>query len=282
MTVTGTFTGGTGAVDHGVGAVTSGTAAAVSPAASTTYTLTVTNLAGTSVSAATRVVYGSLAVFAGTPSGVGNLDSTSGARFFGPASSAMDDAGNLYVADRYNNTIRMISPGGAVTTLAGTADLTGRSDAPALFNGPTGIAVDNNSGLSTYHNIYVADTGNDNIRLITVSGGVATVTTLAGTGTSGSVDSSGGTPSFYNPTGVAVDSHGTVYVADTATAPSARSQGSERRSPSAPWRGRPGPRVPPTPPPGPPPRPPSTTPRPWRRTLPATSTWPTPATPPSA
>jgi hypothetical protein len=216
VTLTGTFTGGTGAVDHGVGAVTSGTAAAVSPAASTTYTLTVTNLAGTSVSAATRVVYGSLGVFAGQPSGVGNLNGSGGnARFFGPSSSAVDDTGNLYVADRYNNTIRMISPGGVVTTLAGTADLTGSSDAPALFNGPTGIAVDNNSGLSTHHNIYVADTGNNNIRLITVSGGVATVTTLAGTGTSGSVDSSGGTPSFYHPMGLAVDTSGNLYVADT-------------------------------------------------------------------
>ena len=131
MTLTGIFTGGTGAVNQGVGAVTSGTAAAVSPAISTTYTLTVTNSLGTSVSAATRVVYGSLAVFAGKPSGIGNLNgSGTGARFFGPTSSAMDDAGNLYVADRYNNTIRMISSGGVVTTLAGTTDLTGSTDAP--------------------------------------------------------------------------------------------------------------------------------------------------------
>ena len=96
---------------------------------------------------------------------------------------------------------------GVVTTLAGTGSIgsTNGTGTAASFNLPYGIAVDA-SGT-----VYVADTHNNLIRKITAAG---VVTTLAGTGSSGSTDGTGTAASFDEPVGVAVDSSGTVYVAD--------------------------------------------------------------------
>ena len=103
----------------------------------------------------------------------------------------MDGAGNVYVADTDNDTIRKITPAGVVTTLAGTAGQGGSTDgtgSAALFDDPTGVAVDGAG------NVYVADTGNDTIRKITPAG---VVTTLAGTaGQSGSADGTGSAARF--------------------------------------------------------------------------------------
>ena len=133
----------------------------------------------------------------------------SAARFSGPAGTAADGSGNVFVADAGNSTIRKISSGGTVTTFAGVADSSGSSDgtgAAARFNAPNGIAVD------TVGNVYVADTRNDTIRKIT-SGG--TVTTLAGVaGQTGSGDGPGGSARFNGPYAIAVDSAGNVYVTD--------------------------------------------------------------------
>src|SRR5712692_346156 len=118
----------------------------------------------------------SLALFAGDMGGPGNVDGTGpAARFNGPQGVAADSAGNVYVADTNNNTIRKITPAGDVTTLAGTAGVTGSTDdtgAKASFNSPSGVAADSAG------NVYVADTGNNTIRKITPAGDV---TTLAGT-----------------------------------------------------------------------------------------------------
>jgi hypothetical protein len=122
---------------NGTAAITAGTSTSPlsgntdKPVVSTTYTLTVTNSIGTAVSATARALVGSLATYVGTPSGIGNVDGTgSHARFFGPVSSAMDDAGNVFVVDRFNNTIRWISPSPAfvVTTIAGTPSVAGFAD----------------------------------------------------------------------------------------------------------------------------------------------------------
>jgi hypothetical protein len=151
-----------------------------------------------------------LAGLAGAP---GSADGTgSAARFQGPAGVAVDNANNLYVADFLNHTIRKITTEGVVTTLAGLAGAPGSADgtgSAAQFDGPNGIAVDS-SGT-----VYVADLWTHTIRKIT-SGGV--VTTLAGmAGVAGSVDGTGSAARFYEPSGVAVDSAGTVYVADNHT-----------------------------------------------------------------
>ena len=153
---------------------------------------------------------GAVVTLAGSPGLPGSADGLGGsAGFTDPSGVAVDAVGNVYVADTGNSTIRKISAGGAVTTLAGTAGVAGSSDgtgAAARFNAPRGVAVD------TAGNVYVADTENDTIRKITAGG---TVTTLAGVaGQTGSGDGAGGSARFNAPYAVAVDGSGNVYVAD--------------------------------------------------------------------
>lgn len=154
---------------------------------------------------------GVVGTLAGSPGVIGSADATgASASFYYPDGIATDNTGNVYVADTVNGTIRMITSGGVVTTLAGTAGVTGSTDATgaaASFNKPSDIATDN-----TGH-IYVADTINSTIRQIT-SGGV--VTTLAGSaGVTGSTDGNGTAARFNKPYGIATDRAGNVYVADT-------------------------------------------------------------------
>jgi sugar lactone lactonase YvrE len=134
---------------------------------------------------------------AGAPPPPGNADGAgSAARFNSPAGVAVDSSGDIYVADSGNNAIRMITPTGVVTTLAPTAS----------FSGPQGVAVDA-SGT-----VYVADTDHNEIREISPSG---IVSTLAGSTTAGNADGTGAAASFSAPDGIAVDSAGDVFVADT-------------------------------------------------------------------
>ena len=130
------------------------------------------------------------------------------ATFDYPQSVAVDSNGYVYVADRNNRKIRKITPGGVVSTLAGSGSFGSRdgSGGSATFTTPSGVAVD----LNGY--VYVADRITNKIRKITPEGDVST---LAGSGSVGSTDGSGGTASFSFPESVAVDSNGYVYVADT-------------------------------------------------------------------
>ena len=130
------------------------------------------------------------------------------ARFSTPSGIAVDAAGAIYVADTGNNVIRRIAPDGLVSTFAGDGTPGNRDDAArkAQFNGPIGVAVDRTG------RVIVADTYNDRIRVIERDGAVRT---LAGSGEPGNADGVGTRASFHTPCGVAVDSHGNVYVADT-------------------------------------------------------------------
>ncbi len=128
------------------------------------------------------------------------------ASFSLPRSIAIDQSGNLYVADTYNFLIRKITPSGLVSTIAGIKGVQGSANGPGLsatFSGPSGIAVD------AMGNIYVADDWL--IRKITPDG---TVSTLAGTGASGSNDGIGTAASFGLPQYLAVDAAGNLYVSD--------------------------------------------------------------------
>jgi hypothetical protein len=131
------------------------------------------------------------------------------ARFNSPEGVAVDGAGNVYVADMANHSIRLVTPGGVVTTLAGTPGVLGTNNGTgtaAKFNYPYGLAV------ATNGTIYVADCYNHVIRKITAAG---VVTTFAGKmSTSGSANGSATTARFYYPVGVSIGSGGTLYVAD--------------------------------------------------------------------
>lgn len=153
---------------------------------------------------------GLVTTLAGLPGAQGSADGTnSTARFTAPSGVAVDGSGNVYVADYGNNAIRKITPAGVVTTLAGKAGTKGHVDgtgSAARFNHPSGIGVDSSE------NIYVGDTDNDTIRMITPAGAV---TTLAGLAlNSGSADGTNSAARFNSPRGVVVESSGNVYVAD--------------------------------------------------------------------
>jgi len=151
---------------------------------------------------------GMVSTLAGAAEMPGSADgSGSAARFNFPRGVAVDAAGNVYVADSVNHTIRKITPAGVVSTVAGTTGQSGSIDgSAALFNLPTRLAVDSAG------NLLVADASNHTIRMITPAG---VVSTLAGrAGARGSVDGSGSAARFSTPYGIAIDSAGNAYVAD--------------------------------------------------------------------
>jgi uncharacterized protein (TIGR03437 family) len=118
------------------------------------------------------------------------------AQLYSPSQIAVDSAGNWYVSDTSNNRIRMITPAGVISTVAGTgaAGFSGDSGiaTAAQFNSPRGIAIDGSN------NLYVADSGNNAVREITAAG---TITSIAG--------------QLNNPASVAIDAQGSVYIADS-------------------------------------------------------------------
>jgi sugar lactone lactonase YvrE len=153
---------------------------------------------------------GVVTTLAGTAHEAGSADGTgAGARFSGPTGVALDGAGNVYVADQNNQSIRKVTPAGVVTTLAGTAPKEGSADGTgraARFFRPTGVAAD------AAGNVFVADQYNNVIRKVS---GAGVVTTLAGLAANGSADGIGRAARLFFPTGVAVDGAGNVFVADT-------------------------------------------------------------------
>ena len=152
-------------------------------------------------------------IFAGQAGMSGSQDGAgAAARFQAPGGLAVDSAGNVFVADTGNHTIRKISPAGVATTLAGLPGSHGSLDSQgsaARFRAPFGIAVDR------LGSVYVAELANGTIRKISSAGQAGTLAGLAGN--PGSNDGVGDNAQFRNPWGVAVDRNGTVYVADTSS-----------------------------------------------------------------
>jgi sugar lactone lactonase YvrE len=131
------------------------------------------------------------------------------ARFNTPSALAVDSHDNLYVADTGNNAIRKVTPDGTVTTIAG-GGAAGFQDGlarDARFNAPVGVAVD------AQGKVYVADTYNDRIRLVSTDGKVTTV--AGGALSPGYLDGPALSASFDTPCGLLVAPTGDVYIADT-------------------------------------------------------------------
>ena len=132
-----------------------------------------------------------------------------------PTAVALDGAGNLYIGDTGNNVVRLVTPSGTITTIAGNGSAGYSGDGgPALnaqMNAPQGVAAD------AAGNIYVADTGNNVVRRVSKAGAIAA---FAGNGTAGSNgDGSAATGAQLSaPMGLAVDASGNLYIADSQNA----------------------------------------------------------------
>ncbi len=118
------------------------------------------------------------------------------ARFHGPSGVAVDDAGNWYIADTANNRVRRVNASGVITTVAGTGAAGSAGDGGpatlAQLNSPRSVAID------AQHSLYIADTGNNRVRKITLSGNITTVAS-----------------GLSNPEYVATGPDGSLYIADT-------------------------------------------------------------------
>jgi uncharacterized protein (TIGR03437 family) len=156
---------------------------------------------------------GNMHTVAGTgTAGQASGGSTSLGELYNPSGLAMDAAGNLFIADTQNHRIQMLAPAGTISTIVGTGiggfSGDGGAAAAAQLNYPSAVAVD------AGENIYIADTGNNCVRLVTPDGNIATI---AGTGSAAYNGDNGPALSvaLSNPGGLALDNLGNVWVADT-------------------------------------------------------------------
>jgi len=154
---------------------------------------------------------GTTEVLVGSRGVPGSADgSGSSARFFIPRGLAVAKDGNVYVSDAGNHTIRRITPGGVVTTVAGEPGVSGSNDGPARqahLNTPSGIDVDADG------NVFIVDTFNHTIRELTTDGRLITV--AGRTGISGFADGDASTAMFNAPVGLKIAPDGSLIVADT-------------------------------------------------------------------
>ncbi len=195
-----TITGGTGSNTLVLAA---GTVPTSTLSVSHVQTLEVAPTSGTIFTAAGNGSYGYF----------GDSGPSTAASLTDPTSVAVDAHGDLFIADSGNNVIREVTPNGIITTVAGTGTAgysgDGGAATAAELNDPTGVAVDASGDM------FIADSGNNVIREVTPSG---IITTVAGNGTAGySGDGGAATSAELNdPTGVAVDLSGNLFIADSA------------------------------------------------------------------
>jgi uncharacterized protein (TIGR03437 family) len=156
---------------------------------------------------------GNIQTVAGTgTAGYGGDGSTALAELNGPTGLAVDGNGNLYIADTQNNRVRMINQAGVTSTIAGTGTAgfsgDGGAAAAAELSYPSALAVDASG------DIFIADTGNNRVRLITPNG---VINTIAGTGAAAYNGENGPALqiALLNPEGLALDGQGHIWVSDT-------------------------------------------------------------------
>ncbi|HTA81385.1 MAG TPA: T9SS type A sorting domain-containing protein, partial [Bacteroidia bacterium] len=134
------------------------------------------------------------------------------AELYYPTGLAIDDSGNIYIADEDNNRIRKVTTDGVINTIAGNG-IGGYSGdgAPATLaslNFPGAVTIDNKM------NVYIADSYNNRIRMINSSG---IISTIAGNGTKGYSGDDGlaTAAQLYNPVGISLDTSGNIYISDS-------------------------------------------------------------------
>ena len=158
---------------------------------------------------------GKISTFAGAP-GVGSYSgdghAAASAGLNSPMQMAFDGAGNLYIADRLNNVVRMINSSGNISTFAGQQGVgsysgDGGPATSAKLSGPQGVAVD------ALGNVYIADTGNNIVRKVDTTGNI---TLFAGTPDHSGVTVAGAATSVLlgSPYQLATDLAGNVFIAD--------------------------------------------------------------------
>jgi len=142
---------------------------------------------------------------------VGDFGSATNAVLYQPSAVGLDTFGNLYIADTGTQRVRQVSPGGIITTIAGTGTAGASTDkissVTATLNFPMGVAVDSNG------NLVIADTENQRVREVTAG----IIQTVAGTGVAGdgSANQLASQTALNNPRNTCLSASGSMYVADT-------------------------------------------------------------------
>ncbi len=155
----------------------------------------------------------------GTAGATGDGGQATAATLNNPLGISVDAAGNLYIADTYNQKIREVTPAGVISTIAGNGTTQGNgSGSYSGDNGPAtlaGLSLPYAVAFDTAGNIYIPDSGNNRIR--EVNAATQIITTFAGNGTIGSAGDGGAATAanLYSPSGVAFDPAGNLYIADT-------------------------------------------------------------------
>ena len=182
----------------------------VSAAGSTLYVADSANHRIREVSAGAGAAATRVSTLAGSTQGYADHATGTNARFNTPTGLAVS-GDTLYVADQNNHRIRAIDlarPNRTVSTIAGSGT-SGHADgagSTAQFSKPAGLAVSGDT-------LYVADQSNHRIRAVDLASADKTVSTIAGSGTSGHANGAGAAAQFNTPTGIAVNG-GTLYVTD--------------------------------------------------------------------
>ena len=172
---------------------------------------------GNSTSKILSVTYSPLSTLknlAGTSLQGFNLESGSSlaSQLYAPETVAVDNSGNIFIADRGNHRIRKVTRSGVISTVAGNGQIGSSGDGGlainAPFNSPNGVAVDNSG------NIYIADTNNQRIRKVNSAG---IISTIAGSGIQGFDGDGSANPALQQldtPVGIFLDTTGNLLIAD--------------------------------------------------------------------